>query len=81
MYGITPEDYLQQVGFQRIVGHLVMGRIHTFDEIASTGRSGSFFLRSLDGKLLVKSLPPEEHMFLRKHIRAYYDVSPPTLPN
>jgi 1-phosphatidylinositol-4-phosphate 5-kinase len=44
----------------------------SFEEVISTGRSGSFFLRSPDGKYLIKTLPAEEHQFLRRNLKEYH---------
>lgn len=65
-------DYIGSLGIEVILGNLVTGRLANFEEISSTGRSGSFFLRTHDNKFIVKSLPVDEHIFLRKNLWRYY---------
>lgn len=72
LHGIPQRAYLHSLGIERIIGGLLLGKLHTFEEVVSTGRSGSFFLRSADGKYLIKSLPVEEHQFFRRILKAYY---------
>lgn len=69
---ISASDYLASLGLEVTLGNLVVGRLANFEEISSTGRSGSFFLRTHDSKFLVKSLPLDEHVFLRKNLWRYY---------
>jgi 1-phosphatidylinositol-4-phosphate 5-kinase len=74
LHGIPQRAYLHSLGIERIIGGLILGKLHSFEEVVSTGRSGSFFLRSADGKYLIKSLPIEEHSFFRRILKAYYTV-------
>lgn len=69
---ISAHDYLSALGIEVTLGNLVVGRLANFEEIFSSGRSGSFFLRTHDAKFLVKSLPLDEHIFLRKNLWRYY---------
>ena len=69
---ISGHNYLASLGIEVTLGNLIVGRLANFEEISSTGRSGSFFLRTHNSKFLVKSLPLDEHAFLRKNLWRYY---------
>jgi ankyrin repeat protein/Ca2+-binding EF-hand superfamily protein len=70
--GVAVPDYLASLGIEMTLGNLVLGKLANFEEISSSGRSGSFFLRSHNTKLLIKSLPIDEHTFLKKNLWKYY---------
>lgn len=70
--GISAPDYLGSLGIEITLGNMLLGKLANFEEISSTGRSGSFFLRTHNSKFLVKSLPLDEHAFLRKNLWKYY---------
>jgi len=57
-----------------MLGHFLMGQLSTLDEVASSGRSGSFFFKSEDGRYLVKTLPFEEYDFFKRNLIQFYRV-------
>jgi ankyrin repeat protein len=70
--GISAPDYMGSLGIEITLGNLILGKLANFEEISSSGRSGSFFLRTYNSKFLVKSLPIDEANFLRKNLWRYY---------
>src|SRR3989338_1702787 len=59
------------LGPEKILGNLMLGSLGALCEMVSTGRSGSFFFKSIDRRLLIKTLPPEEHVLMQSLISAY----------
>lgn len=88
IYNIDPKSYMvcvpdficyltiQQfsLGPEKVLGNLLLGNLQSLCEMVSTGRSGSFFFKTNDGKYLIKTLPPEEHNLLQRILPYYYDV-------
>jgi Ca2+-binding EF-hand superfamily protein/uncharacterized protein YbjT (DUF2867 family) len=72
LFGVDQQQYLRSIGIERMLGGLLLGRLSTFEEIASSGRSGSFFLKTEDSKFFIKTLPMEEHLFFRKILPLYW---------
>jgi len=62
-FSLSHDHFMYCLGSEITLGNILLGRLVTLEEVVSTGRSGSFFFRSADGKYLIKSLPPEEHAF------------------
>ena len=62
------------LGPERLFASLLTGSLSALEEIVSSGRSGSFLYRSVDGRYLIKTLPPEEKSFFRQILPSYFDV-------
>jgi 1-phosphatidylinositol-4-phosphate 5-kinase len=58
--GLDSNTYLNSVGPQRFVSGLVSGNIDTLAELTSSGKSGSFFYYTPDGKYMLKTIAREE---------------------
>eukprot|EP01125_Pyxidicula_operculata_P012625 TRINITY_DN4150_c1_g1_i1.p1 TRINITY_DN4150_c1_g1~~TRINITY_DN4150_c1_g1_i1.p1 ORF type:complete len:2406 (+),score=580.76 TRINITY_DN4150_c1_g1_i1:18-7235(+) len=71
-FGVDHQKFVHSLGPSTMLGNILLGRLSTYEEVVSTGRSGSFFFKSTDGKYFIKSLPPEEHMFLERNLSSYY---------
>lgn len=50
MYSIKSEDYLRSIGPETMLNNLIKGNLASLSELTSTGKSGSFFYFSADGK-------------------------------
>ncbi|PRP85099.1 putative phosphatidylinositol-4-phosphate 5-kinase [Planoprotostelium fungivorum] len=70
---IKPKHYMFSLGPEKILGNLLLGNLGSLCSLVSTGKSGSFFFRTSDGKYLIKTLPYEEVLFLIKILPSYYD--------
>jgi len=73
-FGVDQKEYMHTLSVERLLGSLLTGRFASLEEIASSGRSGSFFLKTEDGKYFIKTLPPDEHQFLKKILPQYWTV-------
>ncbi len=52
---------------------LIKGQLNSFSELTSSGKSGSFFFYSIDGKYVLKTIKREEYVFLRKILKSYHE--------
>jgi 1-phosphatidylinositol-4-phosphate 5-kinase len=72
LYGIRNEDYLRSIGPEHMLGNLIKGNLSSLSELTSTGKSGSFFYYSSDGKYTLKTISRDEFHFLRNLLHSYY---------
>jgi len=73
LFGIKNEDYLKSIGPESMLNGLIKGNLSTLAELTSSGKSGSFFYYSADGKYTLKTISREEFHFLRKILNNYYN--------
>eukprot|EP01117_Protostelium_nocturnum_P016640 TRINITY_DN6638_c0_g1_i1.p1 TRINITY_DN6638_c0_g1~~TRINITY_DN6638_c0_g1_i1.p1 ORF type:complete len:1180 (+),score=471.40 TRINITY_DN6638_c0_g1_i1:278-3541(+) len=64
LFGINIETYLSSFSTESLFGTLV--------EVVSTGRSGSFFFKTLDDRYLLKTLPTGEALLFQKNLPDYF---------
>ena len=60
------------LGPEKVLGNILLGNLCSLGEVATSARSGSFFLRSADGAYMVKTLPVVEEQNLRRLLTSYY---------
>jgi len=72
LFGIKNEDYLKSIGPESMLNGLIKGNLSTLAELTSSGKSGSFFYYSADGKYTLKTISRAEFHFLRKILKNYY---------
>ena len=56
IYEIDNENYINSIGPNKMMSSLIMGRMASFEELMSEGKSGSFFYHTEDGKYLIKTI-------------------------
>jgi len=71
-YGISSDSYLQSIGPENLFGSLNMGKIKSLSSQSSTGKSGSFFYYSSDGRYMLKTCSLNEFEFCNKILKDYY---------
>jgi len=71
--GIKNEDYLRSIGPERVLTNLIKGNVNTLSELVSTGKSGSFFYYTADGRFTLKTIHKNEYFFLQKILKNYYE--------
>lgn len=64
--------FLASIGSESLISSLLKGELSSFSELVSSGKSGSFFFYSVDGKYVLKTISKEEFIFLRKSLEKYY---------
>jgi len=61
------------LGPEKVLGNILLGNLDALCEMVSSGRSGSFFFKSNDGKYLIKTLPADEHYLLQRILPSYLE--------
>ncbi len=72
IYGIDNDAYLKSIGPETLLSSLLKGDLSTLSELTSTGKSGSFFYYTGDGRFTLKTIHRYEFQFLREILRSYY---------
>lgn len=68
--------YMFCLGPEKILGNAIfLGNLCALCEVVSTARSGSFFFKTNDGRFFIKTLPPDEFLFLRRILPSYYEYT------
>ena len=70
---IRNDDYLKSIGPERIISNLIKGNVNTLSELVSTGKSGSFFYFTADGKYTIKTINLKECRVFRNFIKQYHE--------
>ncbi|KRX08751.1 hypothetical protein PPERSA_08062 [Pseudocohnilembus persalinus] len=65
MYLITSEEYLRSIGPETMFRNILQGDFNSLSEVTSTGKSGSFFYYTPDGKYTVKTISKNEFIYLK----------------
>lgn len=71
-YGITANDYIKSLGIETIMRSLMIGEFSSLIGLYSSGKSGSFFYYSLDGKYMIKTMSRDEYLFFKRDLLANY---------
>lgn len=69
---ITNEDYAKALGPSNIFKYIWSNNLSTFKELCSTGKSGSLFYYTEDGKYMLKTVHKEEFNKMRKTLKEYH---------
>ena len=72
LYGISNDDYLKSLGPENFLCNLIITKNKSLKEICSSGKSGSFFYFSYDGKYLMKTIPEGEFLKFKEMLQDYY---------
>ncbi len=73
MMGVSNNDYLQSIGPQSILKDILKAELNPVQELVSSGKSGSFFYYSSDGRYILKTVHRHEFLFLKKILKSYHD--------
>lgn len=72
LYNIDKETYTSSISPQDLITELMISSSTIIEELCSTGKSGSLFYYTRDGKLILKTISYNEYMFLKKILPNYY---------
>ncbi|EGR32427.1 phosphatidylinositol-4-phosphate 5-kinase family protein, putative, partial [Ichthyophthirius multifiliis] len=73
LYNITDDEYLKSIGPDQLFSSLVKGDFNSFTQLTSTGKSGSFFYYTADGKFTLKTINRTEFNHLKQILKNYYE--------
>ena len=72
LFGITKENFIKSISPQDFITELMISSQTIFEELCSTGKSGSLLYYTRDGEFIVKTISRKEYQFLKKMIDDYY---------
>ena len=70
--GINKDDFIKSISPQDFITELMISSQTIFEELVSTGSSGSLLYYTRDGEFIVKTISRKEYKFLKKIIGEYY---------
>ncbi|EGG22863.1 ankyrin repeat-containing protein [Cavenderia fasciculata] len=68
---IDSKYFMFSLGPEKIFGNLLLGNLSNLCEVVSSGRSGSSFFRSNEGRYLIKTIPQNEETVLKTILPSY----------
>jgi 1-phosphatidylinositol-4-phosphate 5-kinase len=72
IFGIDKESFISSISPQEFVTEIMISSQTIFEELCSTGKSGSLFYYTRDGRFIVKTISKKEYKFLKKILTKYY---------
>jgi hypothetical protein len=72
LFGIDKESFISSISPQEFVTEIMISSQTIFEELCSTGKSGSLFYYTRDGRFIVKTISKKEYKFLKKILTRYY---------
>ena len=66
MWGIDAASYLDSLGLESLIRHLMLGTLTSFSEAGSEGKAGGLFYFSSDNHYMLKTIREDEHKMLRQ---------------
>ena len=70
-FGITNESYIQSIGINTF-RNAFFDKLYLMLSETSTGKSGSFFFHTSDGKFMIKTIKKNEFEKLMQHLSSYH---------
>ena len=70
--GINKDDFIKSISPQDFITELMISSQTIFEELVSTGSSGSLLYYTRDGEFIVKTISRKEYKFLKKILGEYY---------
>lgn len=71
-FGVSTTDYFHSLGVEKTIQCLMSNEFASLSGQCSSGKSGSFFFYSEDGKFMLKTITLKEYRFFRKKLADYY---------
>ena len=73
LLGIDKDTFIISISPQEFVTEIMISSQTIFEELCSTGKSGSLFYYTRDGRFIVKTISKKEYKFLKKILVRYYN--------
>ena len=70
--GFDKDDFIASISPQDFITELMISNQTIFEELCSTGRSGSLFYYTRDGKFIVKTIKKDEYKFIKQILPDYF---------
>ena len=72
LLGIDKESFISSISPQEFVTEIMISSQTIFEELCSTGKSGSLFYYTRDGRFIVKTISKKEYKFFKRILASYY---------
>jgi 1-phosphatidylinositol-4-phosphate 5-kinase len=73
LYGINKDNYISSIHPQNFITEIMISSTSIIEELCSTGKSGSLFYYTRDGKYIIKTISNTEYQFLKKILPNYFN--------
>ena len=70
--GYDKDDFISSISPQDFITELMISNQTIFEELCSTGKSGSLFYYTRDGKFIVKTIKKDEYKFIKQILPDYF---------
>ena len=70
--GFDKDDFISSISPQDFITELMISNQTIFEELCSTGKSGSLFYYTRDGKFIVKTIKKDEYKFIKQILPDYF---------
>ena len=70
--GYDKDDFIASISPQDFITELMISNQTIFEELCSTGKSGSLFYYTRDGKFIVKTIKKEEYKLIKQILPDYF---------
>ena len=70
--GFDKDDFIASISPQDFITELMISNQTIFEELCSTGKSGSLFYYTRDGKFIVKTIKKDEYKFIKQILPDYF---------
>ena len=70
--GFDKDDFISSISPQDFITELMISNQTIFEELCSTGKSGSLFYYTRDGKFIVKTIKKDEYKLIKLTLPEYY---------
>lgn len=77
---IKKDDYSRSLGPEQVFLCMFNANFQTLAELCSSGKSGSFFYYTQDGRFVLKTIPRQEFKFMKRILPQYHDYLTQTNP-
>lgn len=72
MFNINKENYINSISPQEFITEIMISSSTIIEQLVSTGKSGSMFYYTKDGRFIIKTISKDEYYFLRKILKDYF---------
>ena len=73
MFYIDKEDYITSISPGNMISEMMISSSTIIEELCSTGKSGSVFYYTKDGKYIIKSISKSEYHCLKRIFKRYFE--------
>lgn len=72
LYSISKDSYVSSISPQEFITEMMISSTTIIEQLVSTGKSGSMFYYTKDGKFIIKTISKSEYEFLRNILPDYF---------